>query len=54
MPLLPEGIYDSHGIPVTPLSLYLAQLSGRLGKDALINIGYDTRDISAALAGKRK
>jgi len=54
LPLLPEGIYDSHGIPVTPLSLYLAQLSGRLGKDALINIGYDTRDISAALAGKRK
>ncbi len=54
LPLLPEGIYDSYGIPVTPLSLYLAQLSGRLGKDALINIGYNTRDISAALTGKRK
>ncbi len=54
LPLLPEGIYDSYGIPVTPLSLYLAQLSERLGKDALINIGYNTRDISAALTGKRK
>jgi hypothetical protein len=39
-PLLPEGIYDSHGIPVTPKSLYLAQLSERLGKQALANIGY--------------
>ena len=39
-PFLPEGIYDSHGIPVTPSSLYLAQLYERLGKQALINIGY--------------
>jgi hypothetical protein len=39
-PLLPEGIYDSHGIPVTPKSLYLAQLSERLGKQAIANIGY--------------
>lgn len=38
--LLPEGIYDSHGTPVTPGSLYLAQLYERLGKQALINIGY--------------
>ena len=38
--LLPEGIYDSHGIPVTPTSLYLAQLKERLGKQAVINIGY--------------
>ena len=40
LPYLPEGIYDSHGIPVTPSSLYLAQLYERLGKQALINIGY--------------
>ena len=38
--LLPEGIYDSHNIPVAPTSLYLAQLNERLGKQALINIGY--------------
>ena len=38
--LLPEGIYDSHGIPVTPSSLYLAQLRERLGEQALVNIGY--------------
>lgn len=39
-PLLPEGIYDSHGLPVTPASLYLAQLAERLGKNAVKNIGY--------------
>jgi hypothetical protein len=38
--LLPEGIYDSHGTAVTPSSLYLAQLYERLGKQAVINIGY--------------
>ncbi len=38
--LLPEGIYDSPGVPVTPSSLYLAQLNERLGKQALANIGY--------------
>jgi hypothetical protein len=38
--LLPEGIYDSHGVRVTPSSLYLAQLYERLGKQAVINIGY--------------
>jgi hypothetical protein len=38
-PLLPEGIYDSHGTPVTPKSLYLEQLEERLGKQALKNIG---------------
>jgi len=48
LPLLPEGIYDSYGIPATPSSLYLAQLSGRRGKDVLINIGCNIRDISAA------
>jgi hypothetical protein len=40
LPLLPEGIYDSHDAPVTPASLYLTQLSQRLGKQALLNIGY--------------
>lgn len=39
-PLLPEGIYDAHGTPVLPVSLYLAQLEERLGKKAVENIGY--------------
>lgn len=39
-PFLPEGIYDAHGSPVSPASLYLAQLSERLGRQALTNIGY--------------
>lgn len=39
--MLPEGIYDSHNIPVAPVSLYLSQLKERLGKQALINIGYN-------------
>jgi hypothetical protein len=39
-PNLPEGIRDSHGMPVTPPSLYLAQLAERLGPQALRNIGY--------------
>src|SRR5688572_9187755 len=38
--VLLEGIYDSHNKHVTPASLYLAQLNERLGKQALINIGY--------------
>ena len=38
--MLPEGIYDSHNMPVTPSSLYLAQLQERLGKQAVLNIGY--------------
>lgn len=40
LPLLPEGIYDSHGAPVSPASLYLAQLSERLGQQAVKNTGY--------------
>ena len=40
-PLLPEGIFDSHGTPVAPQSLYLAQLEERLGLGALKAIGYD-------------
>ncbi len=35
-PFLPEGIYDSHGTPVAPASLYLEQLKERLGKNAVI------------------
>jgi hypothetical protein len=40
-PDLPNGIVDSHGQPVAPRSLYLAQLRERLGAEALRNIGYD-------------
>jgi hypothetical protein len=39
-PNLPEGILDSHGTPVAPQSLYLAQLAERLGPQALKEIGY--------------
>jgi hypothetical protein len=39
-PLLPEGTKESQGAPVTPRSLYLAQLAERLGLQALKNIGY--------------
>jgi hypothetical protein len=38
--VLPEGIYDSHNMPVAPSSLYLAQLQERLGRQAVSNIGY--------------
>ena len=37
---LPSGIFESHGMPVAPASLYLAQLRERLGAQALVNIGY--------------
>jgi hypothetical protein len=40
IPYLPEGYYDAHNTPVDPSSLYLAQLSERLGPVALVNIGY--------------
>ena len=39
-PVLPDGNFDSHDKPVFPQSLYLAQLSERLGNKALQNIGY--------------
>ena len=39
-PNLPEGVKDSHGMHVTPQSLYLAQLAERLGPQAVKNIGY--------------
>ena len=36
----PNGIFDSPGKPVTPGSLYLAQLCERLGPQAVANLGY--------------
>jgi hypothetical protein len=39
-PDLPEAIYDSWDKPVQPRSLYLQQLTDRLGGQALKNIGY--------------
>jgi hypothetical protein len=39
-PICPEGIFESHGKPVAPQSLYLAQLADRLGQKSLANIGY--------------
>jgi hypothetical protein len=40
LPVLPQGIIDSQGTPVTPASLYLEQLRERLGAQAVKNIGY--------------
>lgn len=51
-PVLPEGFFDSHGKPVDPQSLYLAQLRQRLGPQALTNIGYASN--SAALFTNKK
>jgi hypothetical protein len=36
---LPSGEFDSHGVPVVPRSLYLAQLAERLGPKAVRRIG---------------
>jgi hypothetical protein len=47
-PILPEGTFDSHGKPVGPQSLYLAQLAERLGPRALKNIGYSSPEIIPA------
>ena len=44
-PALPGATTDSHGKPVAPQSLYLAQLKARLGEQALENIGYDSTEI---------
>ena len=41
---LPSGQIESQGKPVTPQSLYLAQLAERLGPAALRNIGYNSTD----------
>jgi hypothetical protein len=40
LPMQPQGIIESQGEPVAPASLYLEQLSERLGPQALKNIGY--------------
>jgi hypothetical protein len=45
-PSLPEGTFDSHGKPVNPQSLYLAQLAERLGPRSLRNIGYFSPQIN--------
>lgn len=50
-PILPEGIFDSYETPVAPQSLYLAQLSDRLGPQSLQNIGY-TGNSAAEFANK--
>lgn len=50
-PMLPPGVLDSHGTPVAPQSLYLAQLAERLGPQALRNIGYDLEKPDALNAG---
>jgi hypothetical protein len=42
---LPLGTMDSHGTPVSPKSLYLAQLAERLGPQAVKNIGYSILDV---------
>lgn len=39
-PFLPEGIYDAHNTPVNPSSLYLAQLTERLGSTGVKNMGF--------------
>jgi hypothetical protein len=44
-PILPEGIFGSHGKPVAPQSLYLAQLSERLGQQALTSLGYESNSL---------
>lgn len=40
LPMLPQGIVESQGTPVSPASLYLAQLRERVGQQAVRNIGY--------------
>lgn len=47
-PKLAEGTFDSYEKPVGPQSLYLAQLSERLGPKALKNIGYSSPKIRPA------
>jgi hypothetical protein len=44
-PTLPVGTFDSFGKPVSPQSLYLAQLAERLGPSVLKNIGYGPAEI---------
>jgi len=51
LPFLPEGFYDAYGTRVAPSSLYLAQLSERLGKQAVRNTGYRSEDLSVIQTG---
>lgn len=51
-PVLPEGYFESHGKPVAPQSLYLAQLAARLGTKALVNTGY-TSNTEKMFANKK-
>jgi len=44
-PILAEGVFESHGRPVAPQSLYLAQLSDRLGGPSLVNAGYASNSL---------
>ena len=39
-PILAEGTFESHGVPVAPQSLYLAQLAERKGISAITHLGY--------------
>jgi hypothetical protein len=52
-PPLPVGVFDSPGKPVVPQSLYLTQLSERLGPKALTNIGYAVATASLADVANR-
>jgi hypothetical protein len=45
---VPDGVYDSPGVPVTPNSLYLAQLCERVGAAALTAVGYSPGDCAGA------
>ncbi|HXF10087.1 MAG TPA: discoidin domain-containing protein, partial [Desulfuromonadaceae bacterium] len=44
-PVLPEGIFDSYNAPVSPQSLYLAQLQQRMDAAVIKNIGYTANSI---------
>jgi hypothetical protein len=48
----PNGIFESLGTPVTPRSLYLAQLKDRLGNAAIANIGYGDFALAATPASR--
>lgn len=45
-PILEEGFFESHGKPVYPQSLYLAQLADRLGQRANTKLGYGSNTLS--------
>lgn len=47
-PLLPGATEDSHGVRVSPQSLYLTQLAERLGPKSVKNLGYASTDVNSA------